>query len=56
MQKMTCKDSDLDQLDKAFGLTQIWECDLLAQLVGRVERQRTPEKSIIERLVLVNLP
>lgn len=31
MQKATFKDWDLDQLDKAFGLKQIWESDLLAQ-------------------------
>jgi hypothetical protein len=29
MQKATFKDWDLDQLDKAFGLKQIWECNLL---------------------------
>ncbi len=31
MKKATLKDWDLDQLDKAFGLKQIWECDLLKQ-------------------------
>jgi hypothetical protein len=31
MQKATFKDWDLDQLDKAFGLKQIWECDVLKQ-------------------------
>ena len=31
MQKANFKDWDLDQLDKAFGLNQIWECELLKQ-------------------------
>jgi hypothetical protein len=31
MNKATFKDWDLDQLDKAFGLKQIWECSLLTQ-------------------------
>ena len=29
MKKATFKDWDLDQLDNAFGLTQIWQCELL---------------------------
>ena len=29
MKKATFKDWDLDQLDEAFGLKQIWESDLL---------------------------
>ncbi len=29
MKKATFKDWDLDQLDEAFGLTQIWQCELL---------------------------
>jgi hypothetical protein len=31
MKKATFKDWDLDQLDNAFGLKQIWECDFLQQ-------------------------
>jgi hypothetical protein len=29
MKKLTFKDCSLTQLDKAFGLTQIWQCELL---------------------------
>jgi hypothetical protein len=50
MKKTTFKDWDLDQLDKAFGLKQIWESDLLQQWEAN-----TIEVNEIEKTVLLQM-
>jgi hypothetical protein len=50
MKKATFKDWDLDQLDKAFGLKQIWECNLL-----ELWENNSSEINEIEKVILLNL-
>jgi hypothetical protein len=47
MKRTTFKDWDLDQLDKAFGLKQIWETDLLQQWENNDSQVTEIEKTIL---------
>jgi hypothetical protein len=50
MKKTTFKDWDLDQLDEAFGLKQIWESDLLQQWENNLVQINDIEKGLLLQL------